>query len=251
MLNPLSRAALATGLLLALVAPTAAQAQTAPDLPVGEARGVRLVNERGGLVLVFTPQSGKLRQRINSRYAWFSCTELSGRFITSGGGNLDIPRRGRRVATGFSIEGSDFCRVFLRSHSVKRGDSIRRIPRRVLFSIPLTQAGAVYLDEEAKALRLLRVSLVIGWIEDQLKLDGDPTYAQLVEKYPALAKSVVQLATPDANPPVKRIGYYSDGLEHSVLAVMSASGKRLFVESEPGGVLRTNVAGHIFGEPLP
>jgi hypothetical protein len=251
MINVVPRSVLVTGAILALLAPSA-QAQTPPDLPVGEARGVRLVQgDRGALVLVFTPQSGKLRQRINSRYAWFSCTELGEPFVTSGGGNLDVPRRGRRVATGFTIRGSDFCRVFLRSHTVKRGDTTIRIPRRVLFSIPLTQAGAVYLDEEAKAIRLLNLGVLAAAVEHRLKLDGHPTYAQIVEEHPSVAKVVVQLAAPDASPPPKRIGYYSDGQAHLVVAMLSASGKRLFIEEEPGEVLRTNVTRHIFGDQQP
>jgi hypothetical protein len=251
MIKAVARSVLVTGAMLALLAPFA-QAQTPPDLPVGEARGVRLVQGDGGaLVLVFTPRSGKLRQRINSPYAWFSCTELGEPFVTSGGGNLDVPRRGRRVRTGFSIKGADYCRVFLRSHTVKRGDSRRRIPRRVLFSIPLTQAGAVFLDEEAKAIRLLNLGVLASLVEHQLKLPGYPTYAQLVEEYPSVAKVVVRLAAPDASPPPKRLGYYSDGQAHLVVAMLSASGKRLFIEEEPGEVLRTNVTRHIFGDPQP
>jgi hypothetical protein len=33
-----------------------------------------------------------------------------------------------------------------------------------------------------------------------------------------------------------------------VVAIVSASGRRLFVEFEADGVLRTNVAGYIYGE---
>jgi hypothetical protein len=33
-----------------------------------------------------------------------------------------------------------------------------------------------------------------------------------------------------------------------VVATVSASGRRLFIENEPDGVVRTNVAGYIFGE---
>lgn len=238
--------------MLALLVPVSAQAQTPPDLPVGESRGVRLVEaERGGLVLVFTPRSGKLRQRINSPYAWFSCTELGEPFATSGGGNLDVPRRGRRVPTGFTIKGADYCRVFLRAHTVKRGDSRRRIPRRVLFSIPLTQAGAVFLDEEAKAVRLVNLGVLASLVEHELKLSGHPTYAQLVEEHPAVARVVVQLPTPDASPPPKRLGYYSDGRQHLVVAMLSASGRRLFIEAEPDEVLRTNLTEYIFGDQQP
>jgi hypothetical protein len=239
---------LAAGLALALLVPSAASAQTPPDLPVGEARGVRLVEDRGGLVLIFGPRSAKLRERINSRYAWISCTNLGEVFRSVGGGNLDVPRHGRRVPTGFSIDDADFCRFFLRSHTIKRDGIRRRVPRRVLFSIPLTQAGAVYLDEEAKTARMLPISTIASLVKHELKLSGHPTYAQLVQRLPKLAKLVVALSAPGEAPPPRRIGYYSDGQEHIVLAILSASGKRLFIENSAGGVLSTNVAEHLFGD---
>jgi hypothetical protein len=238
---------IAAGLTLALLIPSAASAQT-PDLPVGEARGVRLVEDRGGLVLIFGPRSAKLRERINSRYAWISCTSLGEIFSSVGGGNLDVPRHGRRVPTGFSIDDPDFCRFFLRSHTIKRDGSRRRVPRRVLFSIPLTQAGAVYLDEEAKTAKMLPISAIASLVKNELKLSGYPTYAQLVQQYPKLAKPVVAMSAPGEAPPPARIGYYSDGQEHIALAILSASGKRLFIEHSAGDVLSTNVAAHLFGD---
>jgi hypothetical protein len=239
---------IAAGLTLALLIPSAASAQTPTELPVGESRGVRLVDDRGRLVLIFSPRAARLRERINSRYAWMLCTHLGETFSSSGGGNLDVPRRGRRVPTGFGIDDADYCRFFLRSHTVERGDSRRRVPRRVLFSIPLTQTGAVYLDEEAKTIRMLRISLVAAAVEEELELSGHATYAQLVERYPSLARRVVGLSGPGEAPPPGRIGYYSDGREHVALAILSASGRRLFIEQSAGDVLKTNVAGHLFGD---
>jgi hypothetical protein len=237
---------IAAGLTLALLIPSAASAQTPPDLPVGEARGVRLVEDRGGLVLIFSARSAKLRERISSRYAWISCTNLGEMF--GGAGNLDVPRHGRRVPTGFSIDDPDFCRFFLRSHTIKRDGSRRRAPRRVLFSIPLTQAGAVYLDEEAKTAKMLLISAIASLVKNELKLSGHPTYAQLVQEHPKLAKLLVALSAPGETPLPTRIGYYSDGQEHIALAILSASGKRLFIENSAGDVLSTNVAAHLFGD---
>jgi hypothetical protein len=242
------RLLIAAGLTVALLVPSAASAQTPPELPVGEARGVRLVEDRGGLVLIFSPRSAKLRERINSRYAWISCTTLGEMFSSVGGGNLDVPRHGRRVPTGFSIDDADFCRFFLRSHTIKRDGSRRRVPRRVLLSIPLTQAGAVYLDEEAKTAKLWPIGAVASLVKNKLKLSGHPTYAQLVQQHPKLAKLVVALSAPGEAPPPSRIGYYSDGQEHIALAILSASGRRLFIERSAGDVLRTNVAAHLFGD---
>jgi hypothetical protein len=207
------------------------------------------VDDRGGLVLIFSSRSAKLRERINSRYAWMMCTNLGELFSSSGGGNLDVPRRGRRVPTGFSIDGADFCRFFLRSHTIERDGSLRRVPRRVLFSIPLTQTGAVHLDEEAKTAKMLPISAIASLVKNKLKLSGYPTYAQLVQQHPTLARRVVALSAPGEIPPPRRIGYYSDGQEHIALSILSASGRRLFIEHSAGDVISTNVAGHLFAGP--
>ena len=39
-------------------------------------------------------------------------------------------------------------------------------------------------------------------------------------------------------------------IEHLVLAIVSASGRSLFVEYSAGDLVSTNVAGHLFGDPL-
>ena len=238
----------ATVLALALLAPAAAHAQSQTDLPVGESHGVRLVDDHGGLVLIFSHRSAKLRERINSRYAWMECSEL-GDGITNGfGGNLDVSRHGRRVSLGFDSSNVDYCRFFLRAHTVKRHGSRHHVARRPLFSISLTQAGAVYLDEESKAQKMFTVGLLAWFVKEEQKLPGYPSYAQLLQEYPKLAKVVVQLPAAGDTPPPKRIGYYSDGQEHIALAIVSGSGKRLFIEQSAGDVVSTNVLAHLFGD---
>ena len=61
MTTSLTRLLAGTGLALALLLPSAAHAQGETDLPVGSAHGVRLVEERGGFVLIFSHRSAKLR----------------------------------------------------------------------------------------------------------------------------------------------------------------------------------------------
>lgn len=248
MITSLTRLLAGTGLALALLLPSAAHAQGETDLPVGSAHGVRLVEERGGFVLIFSHRSAKLRERINSRYAWIACTSLGEVFSSVGSGNLDVSGHGRRVATGFSVDHADFCRFFLRAHTVKRHGGRHHVSRRELFSIPLTQAGAVYLDEESKTGDMHLISLLASFAKDSRKLDGYPSYAVLVREYPKLAKVVVQLSAPGDTPPPKRIGYYSDGREHLALVILSASGKRLFIEVSAGDVLSTNVAAYLFAD---
>jgi hypothetical protein len=76
-------AALLVAALLAVPATAGAQA----PLPVGEADGVRIVRERGAIVVVFTSSAKKLWRRVAGRRVSVYCTEfLEGR---DRGGRLD------------------------------------------------------------------------------------------------------------------------------------------------------------------
>lgn len=241
---------LASVLALALLAPGAADAQSPPKLPVGEAplgtaEGVRLVVDDGSIVLVFSHRAAKLRRRINSRYAWMECSELGEGIVGSFGGNLDVPRHGRRVNTGFGRGDADYCRFFLRAHKGRHG---HRVSRRLLFSLSLSQAGAVYLDEEIHTISLIRVGLVIELAKEKLKLTGSPTYAQVLQAFPRAEEILAPLAAPGDTPPYEQIGYYSDGKEHTVVAIVSTLGRRLFIERSAGDVLTTNVSEHLFDD---
>lgn len=245
-----SRRVLLIATSLALLAPAGATAQSPADLPVGQAHGVRLVHDHGSLVLVFSHRAAKLRDRFNSTYAWMECTEVGEVFSGSCGGNLDVPPRGRRFSTGFGMRGADFCRFFLRAHTVKRHGHRVRVPRRTLVSIPLTQSGAVYLDEESHAAAMFELVLIASLTKVDQKLPGYPTYAQLIQKVPKLAKVVLELAAPGDSPPPNRIGYYSDGQEHIAVVTLSTPGKRLFLEESAGDVLSTNVAAYLHADGL-
>ena len=52
---------------------------------------------------------------------------------------------------------------------------------------------------------------------------------------------MVAPATPAATPGGESVGYYSDGAEHMAVVVVSAAGRRLFIELDADRVLRTNV----------
>jgi hypothetical protein len=56
----------------------------------------------------------------------------------------------------------------------------------------------------------------------------------------------VALGAPSDTPPAGAVGYYSDGAQHAAAVVLSASGKRLFLEQN-GDVLHMNIAKYIFG----
>ena len=86
-------------------------------------------------------------------------------------------------------------------------------------------------------------------VEERQKLAGYATFDQLVAAYPKVARVVVALAAPSDTPPVGKVGYYSDGAEHVALVTVSASGRRLYIESAADEAFSTNVAKYIFNEP--
>ena len=63
-----------------------------------------------------------------------------------------------------------------------------------------------------------------------------------------LKLSVVSLPNPSDTPPAGSIGYYSDGALHVAAVVLSASGRRLFLEGDVDHVIRTNVLEYLYGD---
>jgi hypothetical protein len=241
--------------MLALVAAPSAGAQ----LPVGEAGGVRILRERGALVVIFTraprgyegewPAGWSVSCARTSPPTW---TASGPSVISSGGGSYRMPKRGRRLRTGDLTRPLDHCRVAL----VRR----RQRSKEPIVAVPLTQVGAVYLDEEEKASELLQLLSLAGFAAERLELEAYPTYSQLVEFLAArpdgpspgkISGELVALSSPSDTPPPGKLGYYSDGAERTVVAIVSRPGRRLSIEGEPDGVLRTNVSNFIFGDRDP
>lgn len=235
--------------LLALLLPPPARSATTP-LPVGEAQGVRL--ERSGklLVLVFTRRAEALRRQVAGRKMWFGCDDVPdrGRLGPSISGALSVevkvPRDRRRLRLrGF--DAGDHCRVWLPAETDGDGPSSRHAS----VSIPMTQRGAVFLDEEARAVLLGLLLDTAGALADGSSPPAFPTRDGLAEHLRARGPrwSIVALAAPGDQPPADAIGYYSDGRRHVAVSMLSASGRRLFVEiAAEDDVLHTNVGRHLF-----
>jgi hypothetical protein len=239
-----------------LVAPSTATAQAA--LPVGEARGVRIVRENGAIVVIFTQRAAKLHRRVAGKLIEVECTDQDperGRpraftFIGpphpgeitgthEGGVTMRAPKDRRKLRTGDRTRGMDFCRVW----------RVKRTGRRLIVSVPLTQGGAVFLDEWTRARRLMRMLFFAGFVAGDLNLSGWPSHAQLVRRLGHDARvRLIALAGPADTPPARSIGYWSDRREHIALVTLSRSGRRLFLELGDD-VLTTNLAGYIFNEP--
>jgi hypothetical protein len=237
-----------TGLLVAvalLVMPFTAQAQ----LPVGVADGVRVVRSpERGIVVIFTADAAKLYKRIAGKKVIVSCTTLLDDGRNIGSQAMRAPRRRGRLVTGDLTRGIDFCRVWLAPRKGRlRGHPVR-LGRTLIVSVPLTQEGAVFVDEEAKAFEMLQLGVVAGFVQERLKLPGYPTYEQLVGEIPRLGRAAVKLAAPSDTPPAGKVGYYSDGVEHLATVTLSASGRRLFIETAADDVFSTNVLEYIVNE---
>jgi hypothetical protein len=209
---------LATVAALVLALAPSAGAETV-QLPVGEAQGVRIVRERGAIVVVFTARAARLWRRVAGKRVSVFCEERSGPdedgFVTveEGGTTFRAPRRGRRLGTGDLTRGMDICRVWLEARTLRRNGMRQRYGRELIVAIPLTQEGAVRLDERARTYALFALLEIAA--HRGSNVDGFPTSADLVALVPVLPRpirlSVVALPTPADTPPAGSIGYYSDG----------------------------------------
>jgi hypothetical protein len=229
--------------LLALAVPAAGAAQA--PLPLGETKGVRIVRERGALVVVFTQRAERLRRKVAGKLVSVLCTEFVPGAIHSGGVTQRAPRRGRRIETGDLTRGMDYCRLWLAARTVRRGRERIRRSRELLVSVPLTQEGAVFLDEEATANMIAAVLMIGALVAEERNRTGYLTPAELLEALPPGQRGVVALAAPSDTPPARVVGYYSDGAQHAATVGLSTQGRRLFLEVN-GDVLHTNIAGHVF-----
>jgi hypothetical protein len=238
-----------TGLLVAsalLVAPATAGAQA--ELPLGEADGVRVVREQRAIVIVFTKRADRLYERIAGKRVVVECTGEIREGVTSGGPVVvRAPKRPHRLVTGEASRGIDACTVSLPARTVRRrGHRPRRVPERQIVAIPLTREGAVRLDRQEKSEAIFGVLIAAESVGERLKLDGFPTHAQIVARYPRLSRVLVALPAAAAVPPPGKVGYFSDAADHVAVAAVTAAGKRLFIEFN-GDVLSTN----LFGGPGP
>lgn len=236
---------LCTIALAAVLVPTLASPALAADLPVGESRGIRIVRENKAVTFVFTKPAAHLYKRIAGRLVMVECwVDLRYPYHDAGGVSaaFDAPRRGSKLRTGFrsaSPDRWDYCRVWRAAYQVRRRNSTRFFSARWIASIPITQRGAVYLDERAKARALQ------GFLDDGDERPVGPVTHPTSQQLAGIVvegRRIVALPTPDATPPKGTLGYYSDGGPHAVAAIVSAAGRRLFYEVDADEVVRTNVA---------
>ena len=161
-----------------------------------------------------------------------------------------MPKRRRSIDTGDLTRDIDFCRVWRPAHTVIRKGERQRVGRRLIVSIPLTQRGAVHLDELEKTGGLLSLLLIAGEWGDE-ETDTYPTPAELLARFEretgSAPRRLIALSLPSGTPPAGSVGYYSDGAKHAAVVTLSASGRRLFIEVSADQTLFTNVPGYLGG----
>jgi hypothetical protein len=238
-----------------LVAATPSSA--ADPLPVGESKGVRVERRHGAIVVVFTKRAAHLYRRLAGKRVGVYCTELPDpeelgfTFSGSGGSSYVLPKRRRPIRTGDLTRGIDYCRLWLAPRTIRRKGDRVRLGRTLVVSVPLTQRGAVYLDEQERAVSMFFLLTLAGELGDD-DANTYPTPAEFLRKLERRGLTglsrLVALTAPSATPPSGRVGYYSDGVRHAAVVMLSASGRRLFIEVATDDLLHTNVARYLVGD---
>jgi hypothetical protein len=231
---------------LAVVLTASASASAATPLPVGKSDGVRVDRRHGAIRVTFDK---KLHRRLAGKRVEIWCRELAdpdaiGLVETSSGGSTyRVPRKRRWIGTGDATRGIDYCRVWRSAHRVKR----RRVGRNLIASVPLTQRGAVHLDEELKTAGLFGLLILAGELGHRNEY---PTPAELLagirKETGETPEALVAMSLPADTPAAGLFGYYSDGVKHVAVVTLSAAGRRLFIEVSADRTLSTNVSEYIY-----
>lgn len=246
--TPLRRPCLVAGAVTLLLS-AGADAVAAEPLPVGAARGVRIERDRGELVVVFTRRA--LQRRLAGKRVRLECTsepdeERKGATITdSSESTYRVPRARQALRTAYGADGVDYCRLFQARQVVRRGGKRVRLQEELIASVPLSQAGAVVLDEEERGYGAFGILLLAGELADRRTPSAYPTPARLIAWADARARGrrhgLVALGSPADTPPPGDYGYYSDGSDHAAAVTLSSSGRRLFFEILVDDEIRTNM----------
>lgn len=217
-------------IIVALVAVRAGSASAA-TVPSGAADGVQARLDDQTLTMWFAGSARSVLDSRRGRPVGIDCEEHApvGPLLfppdppDSAWAGARVPRTGDTIAAGLEPGRYDVCSLTERSHD-GRSDL-------VLARAAVSPRGEVVLDEWGRAF-LLRSALRV--------LRPTATYRAPDDVVADSGGRIAALAGPGETPPPGLVGYWSDMAARAVLATSSASGRRLFVEDEGDGVLRTN-----------
>jgi hypothetical protein len=235
-------------LLAVLLVPGAAHGA---DLPL-EVNGVQARQASGGgIKIVFGREAAGLYRRIAGRSVRVDCRTvppttgpaLDRDYDSESLANvLDAPERRRVLELGGdrSEPRYDTCRVVGQRKRKRRGNTEARTVLDIF--VPLTQRGAVYLDERTKSIVL--VTLLTA-VESRTRDGRYPSSAEAIEA--SGFTNAVPLDDPAATPPAGKIGLYTDAAQRAVAVAVTKSGRRVFLDVN-GESLSTNLTSVLFDE---
>jgi hypothetical protein len=237
-----ARSALAGAVIFAALGIPAQALAQAPTLPL-EVRGVRVQSTAPGAVrITFTQDAERLYRRVAGRSLIVRCERVD---ATTGplllredrgselARTITAPRKRRPIALrqpGSSAR-FDVCRLV--GGSVRGGRRNPRFVRRLSLWVPVTQAGALFLRDRSLGERMVAALDIIA----ALGRDG---------RYPAFAAAsgvipdLFELSAPDATPPARKLGLFTDAAQHLTVVAVTLTGRRLFIDAN-GEVLTSNV----------
>jgi hypothetical protein len=243
---PHRSAAVAASVLALLAAAAPAGADTASSnapYPAFPENGLRIVGDRHGAILRFTGAAAKVGRFWRGKELQVTCDTVVWRQLRSGGiaeGWAGGPAfNGRSLRIGVPEKGMDYCIV---RHPGSRGGGSQLVG-----VVAVSAAGRAWVTDLQASVILLTMpdpeSTPPGRVPtiDEM-LAENTTYTTPAGK-PLPEPFVVALAGPDATPPAGKVGFWSDGRQHAVWAVLSPTGRRLFIEREPDDVVRSNLVG--------
>ena len=233
--------ALVVLVVVALTLPTAAQAQ----LPVGSADGVRDRpgwRTRGGLHPAGNEAVASGRRPRGDGRSAPSCPILTTGPQPIGSDEFNVLRAAPRPAAAHRTPHSGERPLrgpAWRLARWERANGVGASAAERIVSIPLTQAGAVFLDERKRSLAMMGVRPPRRAAPRQPRRRGLPGPGAV--RGARIHDSAAASATGGrASPAAKEhhaegaVGYWSNGARSVAVAIVSASGRRLFIEFGEG-----------------
>jgi hypothetical protein len=230
----IGRRSLALGSLL--VALPVSQAGAA-NLPTGHAKGVSVLIRKHTVTFRFGPNlDPTVRSLASGRRIELTCTHLGPMLMnrfrpsSSEGQRLRAPRRLHDLRLKREIGSKpSFCSVW----------QVTPV-HRSLVDIPVTEDGAIYLDERETFSTIRNAATTAAFdAEDAGRSTFAPTDELVTDWNNGNLGPAVALQSPGDTPPAGKLGLFSDGALHFAAVKLTTSGKRLFYELN-GEVVTTN-----------
>ena len=144
------------------------------------------------------------------------------------------------LVLGRSAGRFDTCRIEARRTRTRK----RTVETTIVMDLglPLTQRGAVFLDESEMLLSLDAL------LEAVTPPEGQTAYRSAADAIERTGLSnVVVLDDAAATPPAGKLGLYSDGAQHAAAVGVTKSGRRVFIDVN-ADALSTNLSTALFAQ---